>query len=91
MARLAEVLSAPPWTEPDAASPTWSGSGLAAPPPARARVVMQIHDELLLEVESSLVDELAEAVKQAMEQAAVLEVPLAVRVKVGATWGDLEE
>ncbi len=54
----------------------------------RARLVLQIHDELLLEVPDAEVDAVKALVIDAMEHPAPLEVPLVVNVGVGRTWAD---
>ncbi len=55
-----------------------------------ARLLLQVHDELLLEVELSAVNEVAEAIKNIMEHVVKLDVPLNVDVEVGSNWRDLE-
>ncbi|XP_058074387.1 helicase and polymerase-containing protein TEBICHI isoform X4 [Magnolia sinica] len=56
----------------------------------RCRILLQVHDELVLEVDPSLVREAGLLLKTAMESAASLLVPLRVKLKVGRTWGSLE-
>ncbi|XP_044464498.1 helicase and polymerase-containing protein TEBICHI isoform X2 [Mangifera indica] len=56
----------------------------------RCRVLLQVHDELVLEVDSTVVREAALLLKKCMESAALLLVPLHVKLKVGRTWGSLE-
>jgi DNA polymerase-1 len=51
-----------------------------------ARVILQVHDELLLEVPRDAVEETAELVRATMERAMPLDVPLDVDVKVGDDW-----
>ena len=51
-----------------------------------ARMTMQVHDELIFEVDSTQVDALVVGVKSAMEGAAELLVPLIVDVGVGENW-----
>jgi len=51
-----------------------------------ARMTMQVHDELIFEVDSTQVDMLVAGVKSAMEGAAELLVPLIVDVGVGENW-----
>jgi DNA polymerase-1 len=51
-----------------------------------ARMTMQVHDELIFEVDATQVDELVAGVKEAMESAAELLVPLIVDVGVGENW-----
>ena len=56
----------------------------------RARMLLQVHDELLFEVPSDEVEVLQEVVYQEMPSAMELAVPLNVDVKTGNTWGDLQ-
>ena len=51
-----------------------------------ARMTMQVHDELIFEVDAAQVDALVTGVKAAMEGAAELLVPLIVDVGVGENW-----
>jgi DNA polymerase-1 len=51
-----------------------------------ARVLLQVHDELLLEVPRDAVEATAELVRSTMEGAMPLDVPLDVDVKVGDDW-----
>jgi len=51
-----------------------------------ARMIMQVHDELIFEVDESRVDELIVGVKAAMEGAVELSVPLIVDVGRGQNW-----
>jgi len=50
---------------------------------------LQIHDEIILEVEEKLVDEVAGKIKKIMEGIYKLSVPLSVDVKIGKNWGEL--
>jgi DNA polymerase-1 len=52
----------------------------------RARMILTVHDELLVEVRREESDELAALVRQLMESAAQLAVPLTVDVSVGDNW-----
>jgi DNA polymerase-1 len=52
----------------------------------RARLLLQVHDELLLEVPRDEVDRLVPAVRETMEGALALDVPLTVDVKIGDDW-----
>ncbi len=54
-----------------------------------ARMLLQIHDELVFEVADRDVDELAHLVVAEMSGVRPLEVPLKVDVKVGPNWADL--
>jgi DNA polymerase-1 len=51
-----------------------------------ARLIMQVHDELVLEVEESRIAEFAAAVREHMMNAAALRVPLRVDVGTGPNW-----
>jgi DNA polymerase-1 len=51
-----------------------------------ARVVLSVHDELLLEAPRDEVDRLIPVLREAMEGALPLSVPLTVEVKVGDSW-----
>ena len=52
----------------------------------RARPLLQVHDELLLEVPRDEVDRLVPVLRSTMESALTLDVPLTVDVKVGDDW-----
>jgi DNA polymerase-1 len=52
----------------------------------RARLLLSVHDELLFEVPREEVDRLAAVVRETMEAALPLSVPLVVDVKVGDNW-----
>lgn len=55
----------------------------------RAQMVLQIHDELLFEVDEGIANVFMQEVKETMEQVFVLSVPLVVDVKSGKTWGNM--
>ncbi|SDQ38930.1 DNA polymerase I [Pseudomonas lundensis] len=59
-----------------------SASGL------EARVILQVHDELVLEVREDLVEQVSEALRVHMSDAATLDVPLVVEVGVGNNWDE---
>ena len=52
----------------------------------RARLLLTVHDELLFEVPRDEVERLAAVVRETMEAALPLDVPLIVDVKVGDDW-----
>ncbi|MEO8160067.1 MAG: DNA polymerase, partial [Arenimonas sp.] len=52
----------------------------------RALMLMQVHDELVFEVDEGFVDELVSGVRSRMEGAAELRVPLVVDTGVGLNW-----
>ncbi len=54
----------------------------------RARMLMQVHDELVFEVRADAVEEIADGVRSRMAAAAVLDVPLVVDVGSGANWDE---
>jgi len=54
----------------------------------KARMLLQVHDELLFEVPEDEATPLAALAKQAMESAAELSVPLVVETGTGRTWAD---
>lgn len=56
----------------------------------RSRLVLQIHDELILEVPVEELDEVAALVMEEMTGAAQLKVPLVVEAKAGPNWYDME-
>ena len=53
-----------------------------------ARLIMQVHDELVLEVRAESVAEVTEAVRERMVGAAHLSVPLRVDAGTGANWDE---
>lgn len=54
----------------------------------RTRMLLQIHDELVFEAPAAEVEAVVAAVREAMENAYPLRVPLVVEVGVGASWGE---
>jgi DNA polymerase I len=56
----------------------------------RARMLLQVHDELLLEVPRAEVDRLVPVIRETMEGALVLDVPLTVDIKVGDDWESMQ-
>jgi len=55
---------------------------------AAAHLLLQVHDELVLEVREDQVEEVATLARQVMAAAAPLAVPLKVDVGVGRAWAD---
>jgi len=51
-----------------------------------ARMIMQVHDELVFEVAADAVEAVGARIRVAMEQAAELHVPLVVDIGVGENW-----
>ena len=53
-----------------------------------ARMLLQVHDELIFECPKDAVKEAAELIKKEMENAVKLKIPLRVSVETGKRWGD---
>nr|XP_014349254.1 PREDICTED: DNA polymerase nu-like [Latimeria chalumnae] len=73
-------------------------TSVAISPVLTARLIAQIHDELLFEVEDSQVQEFAALVKSTMESlqqvealGVQLKVPLKVSLTTGKSWGAMAE
>jgi DNA polymerase-1 len=56
----------------------------------QVRMVLQVHDELIIEVKKGLEEAVSVAVRDAMEGAADLGIPCTVEVSVGEQWGALK-
>jgi DNA polymerase-1 len=56
----------------------------------KARMLLQVHDELVFEVPQAEVDVVRELVRDQMENVHSLSVPLLVEIGVGPNWRDLE-
>lgn len=57
-----------------------------------AKILLQVHDELLLEVREDQVEEISSIVKKEMEkEIEEFEIPLKVDLKAGKNWGEMEE
>jgi len=52
----------------------------------RARLILQVHDELVLEVPDAEVARMRTELKQRMEGVGTLSVPLVVDIGVGPNW-----
>lgn len=57
----------------------WSG---------RAKIVLQVHDELIVEVDKDIQQEVQQAVIQHMQNCIELDVPLLVESRFGVRWGE---
>lgn len=53
------------------------------------KLVLQVHDELLFECEEGCKEEVAKIIKDKMENALELSVPVVVDLKVGKNWGEM--
>ena len=56
---------------------------------SKARMLLQVHDELVLEVPDSEVSAVSALVKDEMESAGTLRVPLVADIKAGPNWRDM--
>src|SRR5262249_31257992 len=56
---------------------------------SQAKMLLQVHDELVLEAPEKEAPDVAARVKQIMENAAQLSVPLTVETGVGLNWGEV--
>ena len=56
----------------------------------KSRMTLQVHDELVFEVPEREVEGMRSLVREHMEQAHALEVPLVVEIGVGPNWRDME-
>lgn len=65
-------------------------SALKLSNPSDVRMILQVHDEIVLEVRAGLEDEVSEMVKETMEGVAQLRVPVEVGVGVGTRWGEIK-
>ena len=55
-----------------------------------SRLLLQVHDDMILEVRKGELEEVAYMVKKCMEQAYTLKVPLLVAMKAGSNWYDMQ-
>jgi len=55
-----------------------------------SRMTLQVHDELVFEVAEAELDGMKELVRDRMENAHPLSVPLVVEIGVGKNWRDME-
>jgi DNA polymerase-1 len=56
-----------------------------------ARMLLQIHDELIFEAQAAQLPQVGALVRSEMERVVDLSVPLAVTLKTGQNWYDVEE
>jgi DNA polymerase-1 len=56
----------------------------------RSRMILQVHDELLFEIDPAEEGEMIRLVRKEMQEAYHLDVPLTVETKVGGNWRDVE-
>lgn len=58
--------------------------------PMTVRMIIQVHDELVIEVKKGLEDKVGGIVKNAMESVVKLRVPVKVEVHNGKRWGEIK-
>lgn len=56
----------------------------------KSNIVLQVHDELLLEVENSEIEDVKKILKESMENACKLNVPLVVDMSTGNDWYEVK-
>ncbi len=56
----------------------------------RIKMVLQVHDELVLEISKNMVDEVGKMVKEKMIGVTTLRVPIEVHVSGGLNWGEMK-
>lgn len=54
------------------------------------RMILQVHDELVLEVKKGLEEEISEMLVETMEDVVQLKVPVEVHVGIGKRWGEIK-
>jgi DNA polymerase-1 len=54
-----------------------------------ARLILQVHDELIFEVSPDDLEKTSKIVKEVMEKAVSLRVPLRVSIESGSSWGEM--
>jgi len=59
--------------------------------PQDAKMILQVHDELLFEVPEKSAKKIARLVKEMMERVHKLKVPIIADVKIGKNWGEMEK
>lgn len=55
----------------------------------KSRIILQVHDELILEVVENEIDQVKNLVKESMENVANLKIPLLVDINVGKNWAEV--
>lgn len=56
---------------------------------SQARMLLQVHDELVFEVREDSVDSVTTVVKECMENICNLDIPLKVDISTGMNWGEV--
>jgi DNA polymerase-1 len=53
------------------------------------KIVLQVHDEIILEVKEEMAKKVSQRVKEIMEKSYSLSIPLIADVKIGDSWGEI--
>jgi DNA polymerase-1 len=61
-----------------------AGSGL------ESRMILQVHDELVLEVPENELEKTVKLVRRVMEEAYKLDIPLLTEARSGVNWGSMQ-
>ena len=54
----------------------------------KSKLILQVHDELIVEAKEDCAEKVAALLKEEMENAVKLTVPMTVDVNIGKTWYD---
>ncbi len=54
-----------------------------------AKIILQVHDELLIEVKNKDVEEVSKIVRNVMENIVDFKIPLPVEIKIGKNWAEV--
>ncbi len=54
-----------------------------------AKIILQVHDELLIEVKNEDVEEVSKIVRNVMENIVDFKIPLPVEIKIGKNWAEV--
>ena len=54
----------------------------------KSRILLQVHDELVLEVTEAELEQVSAILRKAMEQVVELDVPLSIDVSYGRNWAE---
>ena len=53
---------------------------------SEARIILQVHDELILDTPEKEIDRVIELTTEAMKEATLLDVPLEIDIGIGDNW-----
>lgn len=56
----------------------------------KSKMILQVHDELIIDTFKDEIEEVKKIVKESMENAVELQVPLIADIEVGKNWGEME-